>query len=56
LQRKNCPGYINNKIHSSTQNPTKIQIVITSELGIDVNKIVYRVKEIGGDFGRKEQE
>ncbi|CAG8661841.1 31368_t:CDS:1, partial [Racocetra persica] len=55
LQRKNCPGYVNNEIHSSTQNPTKIQIVITSVLGIDINKIVCQVKEIGRGFGRKEQ-
>ncbi|CAG8831759.1 11226_t:CDS:1, partial [Racocetra persica] len=56
LQRKNCPSYVNNEIHSLTQNPTMIQIVIISVLGIDVNKIVCRVKGIGGVFGRKEQE
>ncbi|CAG8737370.1 226_t:CDS:2, partial [Racocetra persica] len=54
-KEKNCPGYINNEIHSSTQNPTEIQIVVTSVLGIDTNKIVCQVKKIGRDFGKKEQ-
>ncbi|RIB27564.1 putative xanthine dehydrogenase HxA [Gigaspora rosea] len=42
------------EIHSSTQNPTETQIVVASVLGIDANKIVCRVKRIGGGFGGKE--
>ncbi|KAF0492202.1 putative xanthine dehydrogenase [Gigaspora margarita] len=42
------------EIHSSTQNPTETQIVVASVLGIDANKILCRVKRIGGGFGGKE--
>ncbi|CAG8493602.1 9022_t:CDS:10, partial [Racocetra fulgida] len=42
------------EIHSSTQNPTETQLEVASALGIDANKIVCRVKRLGGGFGGKE--
>ncbi|CAG8646005.1 30839_t:CDS:10, partial [Racocetra persica] len=42
------------EIHSSTQNPTETQFEVASALGIDANKIVCRVKRLGGGFGGKE--
>ncbi|CAG8456029.1 15772_t:CDS:10 [Dentiscutata heterogama] len=42
------------EIHSSTQNPTETQITVASVLGIDANRIVCRVKRLGGGFGGKE--
>ncbi|KAJ8309320.1 hypothetical protein KUTeg_014194 [Tegillarca granosa] len=38
----------------STQNPTENQLVIAEALGMDANKIVIRVKRMGGGFGGKE--
>ncbi|CAG8759872.1 12297_t:CDS:2, partial [Racocetra fulgida] len=34
---------IEDEIHSSTQNPTETQIVITSVLDIDANKIICQM-------------
>ena len=42
------------EIHASTQNPTETQIVGASILGIPSNKIVCKVKRLGGGFGGKE--
>ena len=42
------------EIHASTQNPTETQIVGASVLGIAANKIVCKVKRLGGGFGGKE--
>ncbi|CAG8481826.1 9875_t:CDS:10, partial [Acaulospora colombiana] len=39
------------EIHASTQNPTETQLVCASVLGIAANKIVCRVKRLGGGFG-----
>ena len=42
------------EIHTSTQNPTQTQLICASVLGISSNRIVCRVKRIGGGFGGKE--
>ena len=42
------------EIHASTQNPTETQIMGASTLGIAANKIVCKVKRLGGGFGGKE--
>ncbi|CAG8449874.1 8682_t:CDS:10 [Ambispora leptoticha] len=42
------------EIHAATQAPTEIQEVLASALGISSNKIVCRVKRLGGAFGGKE--
>ncbi|CAG8438485.1 13497_t:CDS:10 [Dentiscutata heterogama] len=42
------------EVHSSTQNPTSVQTRIAETLGIPANKIVSRVKRVGGGFGGKE--
>ncbi|CAG8551090.1 15786_t:CDS:10 [Acaulospora morrowiae] len=42
------------EIHASTQNPTETQLVCASVLGIMANKVVCRVKRLGGGFGGKE--
>uniref|UniRef100_A0A6S8ELY0 Xanthine dehydrogenase n=1 Tax=Aureoumbra lagunensis TaxID=44058 RepID=A0A6S8ELY0_9STRA len=42
------------KILSSTQNPTKTQLMVASVLGIPANKVVCTVKRMGGGFGGKE--
>ncbi|CAH1763525.1 16119_t:CDS:10 [Entrophospora sp. SA101] len=42
------------EIHVSTQNPTETQLICASVLGIPANKIVCRVKRLGGGFGGKE--
>ena len=38
----------------STQNPTETQEVVAHALGIPMNKVVCRVKRMGGGFGGKE--
>ena len=38
----------------STQNPTETQECIAHALGVPMNKIVCRVKRMGGGFGGKE--
>ncbi len=42
------------EIFSSTQNPTKTQLVLAKVLGVPANRIVCRVKRMGGGFGGKE--
>eukprot|EP00794_Sanderia_malayensis_P018318 gene18318-biopygen12265 len=42
------------EIFSSTQNPTSTQSVVAKVLGVPANRIVCRVKRIGGGFGGKE--
>ena len=39
---------------ASTQNPSKIQLVVAKCLDVPANRIVCRVKRIGGGFGGKE--
>ncbi|KAK3093911.1 hypothetical protein FSP39_021700 [Pinctada imbricata] len=42
------------ELFASTQNPTETQMVVAEALGVDCNKIVCRVKRMGGGFGGKE--
>ncbi|CAG8519683.1 680_t:CDS:10 [Ambispora gerdemannii] len=42
------------EIHAATQTPKGVQEVLASVLGIPSNKIVCRVKRLGGAFGGKE--
>jgi xanthine dehydrogenase large subunit len=41
-------------IHSSTQNPSEIQHVISHLLGLTINKVTILTKRMGGAFGGKE--
>lgn len=41
-------------VFASTQNPTSTQMTISSVLGVSANKVVCRVKRLGGGFGGKE--
>ncbi|EGG20479.1 xanthine dehydrogenase [Cavenderia fasciculata] len=41
-------------IYSSTQNPTKTQILVAKALGVSMNQIVVKTKRMGGGFGGKE--
>lgn len=42
------------EIISSTQNPTEIQMEVAHVLGIPANRVVCKVKRLGGGFGGKE--
>ncbi|RVX75772.1 Xanthine dehydrogenase [Exophiala mesophila] len=42
------------EVWSSTQNPTETQAYISKILGVQSNKIVAKVKRLGGGFGGKE--
>ncbi|CAG9815391.1 unnamed protein product, partial [Phaedon cochleariae] len=42
------------KIYSSTQNPTEISRMVSQALGISENKVITKVKRLGGGFGGKE--
>ncbi|XP_076810087.1 xanthine dehydrogenase/oxidase-like [Clavelina lepadiformis] len=42
------------EILASSQNPTALQLDAASALGVECNKIVVRVKRMGGGFGGKE--
>ncbi|XP_066282060.1 xanthine dehydrogenase/oxidase-like [Branchiostoma lanceolatum] len=42
------------EIFCSTQNPTKTQILAAKALGVPANRVVCRVKRMGGGFGGKE--
>ena len=42
------------EIHSSTQNPAETQAYVAKVLGVAANKVVTRVKRMGGGFGGKE--
>ena len=41
-------------VFSSTQNPAETQAYVAQVTGVDANKIVSRVKRLGGGFGGKE--
>lgn len=41
-------------VHSSTQNPTEIQKLVSSVLGISMHKVVVDTRRMGGGFGGKE--
>lgn len=47
----NCGEF---KIYSSSQNPNEVQLVAAGALRIPANRIVARVKRVGGGFGGKE--
>lgn len=42
------------EIWSSTQNPTETQAYVAKALGVQSNKVVSKVKRLGGGFGGKE--
>ncbi|KAK1761224.1 molybdopterin binding aldehyde oxidase/xanthine dehydrogenase [Echria macrotheca] len=42
------------EIFSSTQNPNEAQVYASQVLGVQANKVVVRVKRMGGGFGGKE--
>ncbi len=42
------------EIIASTQNPTKTQLQVAKVLGVPANRVVCRVKRLGGGFGGKE--
>ena len=42
------------EVISSTQNPTRTQIVTAHVLGVDANRVFCKVKRMGGAFGGKE--
>ncbi|KAJ1966806.1 hypothetical protein IWQ62_002234 [Dispira parvispora] len=42
------------EVISSTQNPTETQMAVAHTLGIPSNRVVSRVKRLGGGFGGKE--
>ncbi|WP_338662883.1 xanthine dehydrogenase molybdopterin binding subunit [Pararoseomonas sp. SCSIO 73927] len=41
-------------IHSSTQNPTEVQVMAARVLGCDQNRVAVQVRRLGGGFGGKE--
>jgi len=41
-------------IHSSTQNPTKTQVIVSKLLGVPQSVITVKTKRMGGGFGGKE--
>ncbi|KAL2046816.1 hypothetical protein N7G274_000834 [Stereocaulon virgatum] len=42
------------EVYSSTQNPTETQSYVSQVTGVQANKIVSKVKRLGGGFGGKE--
>ncbi len=42
------------RVHSSTQNPSEVQHVISHLLGLRLNQVVCETKRMGGAFGGKE--
>ncbi|XP_071527934.1 xanthine dehydrogenase/oxidase [Panulirus ornatus] len=42
------------ELFSSSQNPMKTQELVAKALGVSINKVVCRVKRMGGGFGGKE--
>ncbi|KAF1989007.1 xanthine dehydrogenase [Aulographum hederae CBS 113979] len=42
------------EVFSSTQNPSETQTYVAQVCGVDANKVVSRVKRMGGGFGGKE--
>ena len=41
-------------VYSSTQNPTEVQKLVGSVLGVDMHKVVIDMRRMGGGFGGKE--
>jgi xanthine dehydrogenase large subunit len=41
-------------VHSSTQNPTEIQVVVAEMLGVGQHRVVCNCRRMGGGFGGKE--
>lgn len=41
-------------VYSSTQNPTEVQTLVASVLGISMNKVLVDMRRMGGGFGGKE--
>ncbi|REG86545.1 xanthine dehydrogenase molybdopterin binding subunit [Marinomonas pollencensis] len=41
-------------VYSSTQNPTEVQKLVASVLGISMNKVLVDMRRMGGGFGGKE--
>ena len=41
-------------VYSSAQNPYEVQKEVAHALGIDMNRVVCKVKRLGGGFGGKE--
>ncbi|MCU5772423.1 xanthine dehydrogenase molybdopterin binding subunit [Erwiniaceae bacterium BAC15a-03b] len=42
------------QVHSSTQNPTEVQKLVASVMGISMNKVTIDMRRMGGGFGGKE--
>lgn len=42
------------EVYSSTQNPTEVQTYVAQVTGVDANRVVSKVKRLGGGFGGKE--
>lgn len=42
------------KIYSSTQNPAEVQLYAAQVTGVPANRVICRVKRLGGGFGGKE--
>ena len=42
------------EVFSSTQNPTETQTIVAQVTGVPANRVVVRVKRLGGGFGGKE--
>ena len=42
------------ELFASTQNPTKTQVYVAGVIGVPANRVVCRVKRMGGGFGGKE--
>jgi xanthine dehydrogenase large subunit len=43
-------------VHSSTQNPTEIQVLVAEMLGVGQHEVVCNCKRMGGAFGGKESQ
>ncbi|KAL0214540.1 hypothetical protein P9112_006724 [Eukaryota sp. TZLM1-RC] len=41
-------------VHASTQNPTETQHAVAHALGVPFNRVVVKVRQLGGGFGGKE--
>ncbi|KAL3270338.1 hypothetical protein HHI36_009386, partial [Cryptolaemus montrouzieri] len=42
------------ELHCSTQNPTELSKLVAKVLGLGQNKVITKVKRLGGGFGGKE--
>ncbi|MBF0441513.1 MAG: molybdopterin-dependent oxidoreductase [Oligoflexales bacterium] len=43
-------------VHSSTQNPSEVQHIVASALGLKLSQVVCTVRRLGGGFGGKESQ